>query len=118
MAVRVGVDGGRLDDGCRFHASDIRVPGVDIGFGYVQPGDGTMNVTNTVHADERLGAHGFPEDGTIDIDGLGLAIEPVAFAPSLLTYEDKVDHFPRALCRFEAADGRTGLGWTEWNQPA
>ena len=26
--------------------------------------------------------------------------------------------FPRALCRFETADGRSGVGWTEWNQPA
>ena len=25
--------------------------------------------------------------------------------------------FPRALCRFETSDGRTGVGWTEWNQP-
>ncbi|MEY2569221.1 MAG: hypothetical protein QOE35_3750, partial [Actinomycetota bacterium] len=21
------------------------------------------------------------------------------------------------LCRFTGADGRAGLGWTEWNQP-
>ena len=24
---------------------------------------------------------------------------------------------PRAMCRFATPDGRTGLGWTEWNQP-
>jgi hypothetical protein len=28
-----------------------------------------------------------------------------------------VARFPRALCRFESADGRRGAGWTEWNQP-
>ena len=27
---------GGLDDGTRFHGSDIRIPGVDVGFGYVQ----------------------------------------------------------------------------------
>ncbi|MGP4022423.1 DUF7064 domain-containing protein [Actinomadura sp. 3N407] len=26
-------------------------------------------------------------------------------------------HFPRALCRFDIEDGRTGHGWTEWHQP-
>ena len=104
---------GRLDDGTRFHGSDIRVPNVDIGFGYVQPGD----ATNDVHADEQLGPEGFPTVATITIAGLDLLLEPVAFAPSLLTFEDKVDRFPRALCRVEAADGRTGWAWTEWNQP-
>jgi hypothetical protein len=108
---------GRLDDGVRFHASDIRIPDLDVGFGYVQPGDGSMAVTNAVHAHEQLGPNGFPENGTIDIGGLELAIEPIAFAPSLLTYEDKVDRFPRALCRFTDPDGQRGLGWTEWNQP-
>ena len=28
---------GRLGDGTRFHGSDIRIPNLDIGFGYVQP---------------------------------------------------------------------------------
>jgi len=104
---------GRLDDGTRFHGSDIRVPNVDIGFGYQQPGD----ATNDVHADEQLGEHGFPTAASIAIADLGLTLEPVAFAPALLTFEDKVDRFPRALCRTTAADGRTGWAWTEWNQP-
>ena len=34
-----------------------------------------------------------------------------------LSFEDKVDRFPRALCRVTAADGRPGWAWTEWNQP-
>ncbi len=109
---------GRLDDGLRFHGSDIRVPGVDIGFGYQQqPADGTVVLTNLVHADESLGPRGFPTAGTIDIGGLDLAIDPVAFGPAYLTHAGKVDLFPRALCRFLAADGRGGLGWVEWNQP-
>ena len=50
-----------------------------------------------------------------------MAIEPVSFAPVHLVDDDAgvVRHarFPRALCRFEASDGRRGVGWTEWNQP-
>ena len=108
---------GRLDDGLRFHGSDIRVPGADIGFGYTQPGDGTVVGTNDVHAEEDLGPSGLPTSGSADIGGLGLTMEPLAFGPAWLTWNEKQDRFPRALCRFTAADGRTGLGWTEWNQP-
>jgi hypothetical protein len=108
---------GRLDDGLRFHGSDIRIPELDVGFGYSQPGDGSIAATNEVHATEVLGAAGLPIDGAVDIGGLGLTIEPVAFGPAWLTWNGKIDRFPRALCRFTAADGRRGLGWTEWNQP-
>ncbi len=108
---------GRLDDGLRFHGSDIRVPDLDIGFGYAQPGDGSVLGTNAVHATEELGAAGFPTAATVDIGGLALTMEPLAFGPAWLTHGAQQDRFPRAMCRFTAADGRTGLGWTEWNQP-
>ncbi len=107
---------GRLEDGTRFHGSDIRIPNVDIGFGYVQAGE-EMTTTNAVDADEAVDGDGFPTEGHVTIGDLGLDIQPVAFAPALLTWEGKVSRFPRALCRFRAADGRRGLGWTEWNQP-
>ena len=43
----------------------------------------------------------------------------MAFAPVLLDDgAGRLARFPRALCRFtEPATGRTGAGWTEWNQP-
>jgi hypothetical protein len=108
---------GRLDDGTRFHGSDIRIPGVDIGFGYVQ-GNGEMATTNAVEAEEDVDGQGFPLQGRVTIGDLSLGIEPVAFGPALLTWEGKVSRFPRALCRFtDSAAGRAGLGWTEWNQP-
>ena len=50
-----------------------------------------------------------------------MAVEPRNFSPVHLVDEapDGTRHarFPRALCRFETSDGRTGVGWTEWNQP-
>jgi hypothetical protein len=108
---------GRLEDGTRFHGSDIRIPDVDVGFGYVQPEEGGGEGTNSVHATEELGEHGLPMTASIEIADLALAIEPIAFAPALLTWQEKVDRFPRALCRVRSADGRQGLAWTEWNQP-
>lgn len=121
---------GRLEDGTRFHGSDIRIPNVDIGFGYLQParsgaggehgadetGEAGLG-TNSVHASEELGEHGFPDAASIEIAGLDLTLEPVAFAPALLSWNGRVSRFPRALCRVRAADGRHGWAWTEWNQP-
>ncbi len=107
---------GRLADGARFHGSDIRIPDLDVGFGYVQH-DGAVSGTNSVHATEVLGRHGMPSEGTIAIADLALTIDPVSFAPALLQHDGKTSRFPRALCRFRSADGREGLGWTEWNQP-
>ena len=31
--------------------------------------------------------------------------------------DGQVSRFPRAAVRLTAADGRTGTGWIEWNQP-
>ena len=68
-----------------------------------------------------LGEHGFPTSGEITCGPLELAVEPRYFSPVHLVDEgpDGTRHarFPRALCRFETADGRSGVGWTEWNQP-
>jgi hypothetical protein len=109
---------GRLDDGTRFHASDIRIPNVELGFGYLQP---PLVAATGARSRETRGDHGFPTEGRMEIVTgaavLDLAIEPLAFAPVLLVDDDgRTSRFPRALCGFTAADGRTGHGWTEWNQ--
>ena len=116
---------GRLDDGTRFHCADIRLADGPIGFGYLQPAGGGVvpaawpdPTDGTVASAEVLGAEGLPTTATASIAGLDLTMDPLAFAPALLVGPDgQVGRFPRAMCRFTAADGRTGLGWTEWNQP-
>jgi hypothetical protein len=52
------------------------------------------------------------------MDGLEITIDPLAYGPLLLTAPDgRVGRFPRAAARFTTGDGRSGLGWIEWNQP-
>ena len=110
---------GRLDDGSRFHGVDVRL-GADplYGTGYVQGPDRTMEPVTSVGSSADLDAAGLPVAATWRLGDLDLAIEPVAFSPVRLDAPDgRVSRFPRAWCRFTAADGRVGHGWTEWNQP-
>lgn len=110
---------GRLDDGTRFHGTAVDIDGVPIyGTGYTQAPGGTLIGTDHTARAQELGDHGFPDSATWRVGDLELAVEPVAFAPVLLTAPDgRVGRFPRAWTRFAAPDGRTGHGWTEWNQP-
>jgi hypothetical protein len=117
---------GRLGDGTRVHGADIRIPELRLGFGYLQPPEGPVVAAawpdatdGSVRASEELGPGGFPVAAEVSIAGLDLAVDPVAFAPALLLGPDgQRGRLLRALCRYTAADGRTGHGWTEWNQPA
>ena len=110
----------RLDDGTRVHVADIRIPGHPMAFGYLQaPGDGVVPVDH-LEVNEDLGAWGMPTGARMAVGpgDLVLAVEPLAFGPLVLTAPDgRVSRFPRAVARFRAADGRTGTGWIEWNQP-
>lgn len=61
---------------------------------------------------------GLVRDMAWRLDGHEATIEVVAWAPLLLrSPEGKEAYFPRALCRGALADGRTAVGWMEFNQP-
>ena len=110
---------GALDDGSRFHLSDIRFPRGAAGFGYLLDPRGTRTAAVTVSATEEVDEVGFPVTAALGIEpgGFTVAVEPLAVSPLLFVADDgRTSRFPRALCRYTAPDGRTGTGWTEWNQ--
>jgi hypothetical protein len=110
----------RLDDGTRLHFADIRMPGQSIAFGYLQAPDGAVGSVETVAMEEELGHSFLPLSGHARIEPQGLAVEirPIAFGPLLLVAPDgRATRFPRAAARFVTDDGRSGVGWIEWNQP-
>jgi hypothetical protein len=111
---------GVLDDGTRIHAVALRIPNAPaLGAGYIQTPDGSLTELHEVDASETAAANGLIERARIAVEnGLApLEIEPLAFGPLRLVAPDgRVTHFPRAMCRFTAADGRAGLGWVEWNR--
>ncbi|HEX7459485.1 MAG TPA: hypothetical protein VF279_02575 [Acidimicrobiales bacterium] len=110
----------RLDDGTRLHVADIRIPGSPLAFGYIQPPGGGVLPVSSLSVSEELGDEGMPRSARMLVEpgGIELDIRPVAFGPLVLTADDgRVSRFPRAAATFAAADGRTGTGWIEWNQP-
>ena len=111
---------GALDDGARVHAVALRIPEAPVlSVGYVQRPGGELIELDAVEASEEVAADGLIRRARIAVDrGLpALEVTPLAFGPLRLVAPDgRVAHFPRAMCRLTAEDGRTGLGWVEWNR--
>jgi hypothetical protein len=108
----------RLSDGERVHAVQIRLPdGNRFGVGYVQPKQGAAFELESVDATEDVASNGLVDSARIVLQphGLELGVEPLAFGPLRLTRDECITNFPRAMCRYRSPDGRTGLGWAEWN---
>jgi hypothetical protein len=108
---------GRLGDGTAFHAFR---PLIDIPFasGFVAPAEGDVENVEQFTVETELGPEGLPSSAAMELGPLRLLVTPTAHAPVALEAPDgRVSRFPRSLCRFESADGRSGFGWTEWCQP-
>jgi hypothetical protein len=108
---------GALSDDTAFHAVQAGWPGASFQTGYLSRA-GDLTALDHVDIESVLGKEGLPKTATIDAGELTLSVTPVEFAPVLIEGSDgQCARLPRALCRFAAADGRTGVGWTEWLQP-
>jgi len=107
-----------LDDGSRWHAA--AVPAYPpAGTGYFQRG-GVVTELTAVSAQSQFTADGLFGATTVRAEPGGhvLTLTPTAFAPVRLDSGDgRVSFFPRATCQVATADGRSGVGWVEWNLP-
>ena len=109
-----------LDDGTHVHGVDLRIPGAPpIGIGYLQrPGEALVEL-QAVAARETFADNGLPisTEITFNPGELIATIDIRGHAPVLLTSPDgRISHFPRAWATVTTADGRTGVGWVEWNR--
>lgn len=106
-----------LSDGTRTHAVTVpELPGFAVG--YTQNGDELVELESGTSTAEVAG-DGLVTAATV-VTGpgeLSLDVRPLAFgALRLVAPDGRVTHFPRAMARVTAADGRTGVGWIEWNR--
>ena len=106
-----------LEDGTHTHAVGVpQVPGH--GVGYTQR-DGELREIESVTATAEIGPDELFTSTRIvsGPDELVVDLEPTGFGAVRLEAPDgRVSLFPRAMCRARTADGRSGVGWVEWNR--
>lgn len=109
---------GRLDDGTWFHASRPEINGVTYEPGFVARPGAALEPASGFSVETVPGDGGLPERARATLHDLTIEITPRWFAPVRLEAPDgRVGRLARALCRVDTTDGRSGHGWTEWNQP-
>jgi hypothetical protein len=99
---------------------EIRIPGVPpVGIGYVQDRDGTLTELQTITARQTFDADGLPTGATLAVDpgDITATIDVRGHAPVRLVSPDgRISQFPRVWATVSTADGRSGVGWVEWNR--
>lgn len=109
-----------LDDGTHLHGVDIRIPGVPpVGIGYLQPPGAALTELTAVSATAVFADNGLPVTTSLKLQPGDLTVEVDirGHAPVQLTAADgRISHFPRAWAAVTTDDGRTGIGWVEWNR--
>lgn len=109
-----------LDDGTRVQM--VAMDGYDFSFGYLQAPGVEPTVIRSTAVETTSGPEGMPTAASVTIEGRAYEVEPLAWAPVLLTHPDgRQDRFPRALVRVAGpglvAGSSSGVGWIEFNQP-
>jgi hypothetical protein len=112
---------GRFDDGTFLHGTRPDIPGVDYEPGFVVPADAGLVEADRFQPHHELDEAGAPRYTDARLHDLALRITPIHVSPLRLDAPDgRSTRLVRALCRFEELGrprGRSGYGWTEWNQP-
>ena len=112
---------GWLDDGTRFHGTAVRLGDDVVVPPRLRPAARRAAGGRRAHRGD-LGArrHGLPDVGHRRLRRPAASRSSRWRSRPVLLDDGagRVSRFPRALCRFrDAATGRTGAGWVEWNQP-
>ena len=114
---------GGFGDGTRFHATQVLVPGASWSPGYLvdtKGDDAELMAISAFENDIEVtdDEDRFPTRTKMRLHDLDVTCTPLALAPVVMEAPDgRVGRLPRAMCRFDVSDGRSGVGWTEWNQP-
>jgi Ecdysteroid kinase-like family len=109
-----------LDDGTHLHAVNIRIEGMPpVSIGYLQDRAGSVTELHSIGARETFDADGLPVSATLAVDpgGVTATVDVRGHAPVQLVASDgRISQFPRVWATVSTADGRSGVGWLEWNR--
>ena len=107
-----------LDDGTHLHGVDIRIPGMPpLAVGYLQQPGQPLVELEQISTSATFAPDGLPLTAQLGFGDLTVDITLRGHAPVLLSSPDgRLSRFPRAWGTVETPDGRTGVGWIEWNQ--
>lgn len=109
-----------LDDGTHLHALSLRIPNTPaISIGYLQDAAGTVTELQQVDIQNVFDDNGLPVSAKLVLQpgDTEANVEVRGQAPVRLDAPDgRVSQFPRAWVSLSTADGRTGVGWMEWNR--
>jgi len=109
-----------LDDGTHLHGVDLRIPGGSpVSVGYIEPPGSPVIETTSVTAETDVADNGLPVATTLTLQPgpVTATIDIRGYAPvRLISPEGRVSSFARAWADVRTADGRTGVGWLEWNR--
>lgn len=107
-----------LDDGTHLHAVDISIPGIPpMSVGYVQRE--AVEELQKISRTETFDAAGLPVGATLALEpgDITATLDVRGHAPLRLVAKDgRISQFPRVWATVSTADGRTGVGWVEWNR--
>jgi hypothetical protein len=110
-----------LDDGTEIHGVQVRLPTGPVSVGYIQSPTIPIAELGSVEVTEQMGSDGLPKAAIIKYESISaekivLHVRPRGQAPVRLDGPDgKLAYFPRVWAEVEEQDGRTGVGWVEWN---
>ncbi|TDO11952.1 phosphotransferase family enzyme [Mycobacterium sp. BK086] len=109
-----------LQDGTHLHGVDIRIPGISpVSVGYLQRSGVPVTETTSVTADATFADNGLPLTTSIlyEPGAVQATVDIRGHAPVRLVGPDgQISQFPRSWVTVETADGRSGVGWVEWNR--
>jgi hypothetical protein len=98
----------------------LHIPGVPaMGIGYIQDPGGKVTELQTVGTRDVFGVNGLPVRTTLSLDPGGITgdVDVRGHGPVRLTAADgRVSQFARAWVSINTTDGRSGVGWMEWNR--
>jgi hypothetical protein len=109
-----------LNDGTHLHGVNIRIPGAPaFSIGYTQRAHGRVTELQTVDSRESFDDNGLPLEATLTLNPgeITANVDVRGQAPVRLVAADgRVSQFPRVWATITTADGRSGVGWLEWNR--